>query len=111
MAIHRAVLAATVLLSSCEALLAEDYVIGITGAAGTAVGGTCLSVTANKPTSHDASGTVPLTLEFSGDIVSCAIQRKSGAGNLRVVIKGSDGRVVAESSEVQPFGIVMASGR
>jgi len=50
----------------------------------------------------------PITLAFSGDLISCAIIRKSGSGELRVAIKSAGGRVVAESSDLLPFGVVIA---
>jgi len=99
------------LLSGYEMLVAGEYTVEIAGPAGTAFGGTCLLIAASQNASHDVSGTVPRTLEFSGDLISCAIQRKSGSGGLHVVIKRPSGEVVAESSDVQPFGIVMAAGR
>jgi len=36
---------------------------------------------------------------------------KIAAGEIRVIIKTTDGRLVAESSQAQPFGVVMAAGR
>jgi hypothetical protein len=95
----------------CEPLLAGDYVVEIGGADGATFGGTCLLISPDRTESRKASGTVPLTFELSADGISCAIQKKSGAGDLSLVIRGADGHVVARSSEVQPFGIVMAAGR
>ena len=91
--------------------LANDYVVQIGGTAGTPFAGTCLLVDGDGHTNHDAVGTVPLTLTFSGDLISCAIVRKTAAGEISMTIKTTDGRVVAESSQVQPFGVVMAAGR
>jgi hypothetical protein len=50
-------------------------------------------------------------LEFSGDIISCAIQRKTESGHVQMVIKDSNGSVVAASTETLPFGVVIAAGR
>jgi hypothetical protein len=97
--------------SGCGGVGAEEYTVAIGGTGGTAFAGTCLLVTADGITRHDASGIVPLTLEFSGDLISCAIQRKEAAGTLHLVIMRPDGRPVAESSANQPFGVVMAAGR
>jgi hypothetical protein len=90
---------------------AADYTITISGDAGASFGGTCLSVTAHQPASHRAAGTVPLTLRLAGDLVSCAIQKKTGSGHLRIVITNAHGEVVADSSQEQPFGVVLAAGR
>jgi hypothetical protein len=108
-----AVIAATALavLLPIEPAGAADYTVTITGDDGTAVGGTCLSVTAHQPASHGASGIVPLTLRLAGDLVSCAIQTKTGSGHLRIVITNARGEVVADSSQEQPFGVVLAAGR
>jgi len=70
-----------------------------------------LLVAGEDHTNHDAVGTVPLSFKFSGDVISCAIVRKAGVGEIRMVIKTVDGRVVAESAQVQPFGVVMAAGQ
>jgi hypothetical protein len=98
-------------LMSGETLIAGEYIVEISGTEGTAFGGTCLLITANNSTNYAASGSVPLTLAFSGDIISCAIQKKAGSGHLHVAIKHSGGHVVAESSKVLPFGVVIAAGR
>lgn len=92
-------------------VIAGEYSVEITGTEGTAFGGTCLLITANNNKNYAASGSVPLTLAFSGDIISCGLQMKTPAGHLRIVIKNADGRVVAESSAVHPFGVVIAAGR
>jgi hypothetical protein len=85
--------------------------VTVGGTDGIVFAGTCLLVTAERTMRHDASGKVPLTLQFSGDLISCAVQRKRGAGTLHLVIVTSDGRPVAESAASQPFGVVMAAGR
>jgi hypothetical protein len=102
---------ALALMLSIGSADAADYTVTITGDDGTSVGGTCLSVTAQVPASHRASGPVPLTLRLAGDLVSCAIQKKTGSGHLRVVITNAGGAVVADSSQEQPFGVVLAAGR
>jgi hypothetical protein len=111
-AIRHTLLAATMLtLMSAESLVAGDYIVEIAGAPGIVFGGTCLLVTADRNTNYPASGSPPLTLRFSGDLISCAIQRKAGAGALRMVIRNAAGQVVAESSKVLPFGVLIAGGR
>lgn len=100
--------AALVVLFSGEILVAGEYTVEISGAEG-AVGGVCLQVTARQNASRDVSGTVPLKFELSGDVISCAVQRKAGPGSLHIVIRNSGGRIVAESSQVQPFGVVVAA--
>lgn len=109
----KSALAAVALISAsgCGGLGAEEYIVAIGGTDGTVIGGTCLLVTADRITRHDVSGILPLTLEFSGDLISCAVQPKEGAGTLHLVIMAPDGRPVAESSANQPFGVVMAAGR
>jgi hypothetical protein len=111
-AIRRTLLAAAMLASmSGERLVAGDYIVEIAGAPGIVFGGTCLLVTADKNANYPASGSPPLTLRFSGDLISCAIQRKAGTGTLRIVIRNAAGHVVAESSKVLPFGVLIAGGR
>ena len=99
------------LLSGSPCVRADDYLVQVGGTDGIPFGGTCLVVVGDSNTKHEAIGTVPLTLAFSGDLISCAIIRKAGAGHLRVVIKNTAGRLVAESSDIQPFGVVAAGGR
>jgi hypothetical protein len=106
-----AAMTALALLAICETAIAGEFTVEIGGAEGTAFGGTCLLVSAGKNAKHETSGMVPLTFEFAGDIISCAIQRRGGSGELRIVIKDHGGRTVAESSQTQPFGVVMAAGR
>ena len=98
-------------LSCAEDLSAGEYIVRIAGADGTAFAATCLLVSANQTRRYDASGTVPRALEYSGDLISCAIQRRAGAGALQVVITTPEGRTVAKSSGNQPFGVIMAAGR
>jgi hypothetical protein len=99
------------LLAGCRTAVAGEFTVEIGGAEGATFGGTCLLITADKNANHAASGTVPLTFEFAGDLISCAIQKKSGPGQLRIVIKNISGQIVAQSSDVQPFGVVIAAGR
>jgi len=108
----RALAAATVLALGVwgAPACAGDFTVTITGDAGASFGGTCLTVTAREPASHRMSGPVPFTLRLSGDLVSCAIQRKT-PGHLRIVITNANGDVVADSSQEQPFGVVLAAGR
>ena len=103
--------AAALALASGRTLVAGEYIVEIGGTEGTAFGGTCLLITANDRSSHAASGSVPLVLRFSGDVISCAVQRKTGAAHLRIVIRNSEGRVVGASTETLPFGVVTAAGR
>jgi len=91
--------------------IAADYAVTIGGDEGISFGGTCLLVTEGGYAKHEASGTVPLTLTFSGDLISCAIQKRTGSGHLRVVIRRAGGEVVADSSQEQPFGVILAAGR
>lgn len=110
--LRQTLLAATALvLGSGPGLVAGEYIVEIGGTEGAAFGGTCLLITANNGTSYVASGVVPLRLQFSGDIISCAIQRKTESAHLEMVIKDSTGSVVAASTESRPFGIVIAAGR
>ena len=109
----RALVAGTALalISGVAAANAAEYVVTISGDEGATFGGTCLLVSAHEPASYKASGTVPLQLAFAGDLISCAIQKKTGTGHLRIVIKNTAGHVVADSSQEQPFGVVLAAGR
>ena len=108
--IRKALLSVFALLLGADPLVAGEYTVEISGAAGT-VGGTCLCVTASQTEKREVSGTIPLKLELSGDLISCAILRKAEPGDLHLVIRNSGGRIVAESSEAQPFGVVMAAGK
>jgi len=108
----RVLAAALLVCISCSGpASAAEYTVTISGDDGASFGGTCLSMTANQPTSHPASGSVPLTLRLVGDLVSCAIQKKTGSGHLRIVIRNAVGNVVADSAQEQPFGVVLAAGR
>jgi hypothetical protein len=91
--------------------IADDFVVEIGGTEGTPFGGTCLLVVGNGYSRHETSGTVPFRVELSADVISCAIQRKAASGDLRIVIKSTAGRFVSQSAGVQPFGVIMASGR
>jgi len=102
---------AIALLWTCQGASATDFLVEISGARGVRVGGTCLLVGPDKTASYTPSGIVPLRLQFSGELISCAIQRKAGAGTLKISIKAASGRVVDESSLGQPFGILFAGGR
>jgi hypothetical protein len=104
---------ASVVVPLCvsEMSAAGEYAVEVGGTRGIRIAGKCLLISEDKSTSHDVSGTVPLILEYSGDVISCALQRKAGTGTLQMVIKDKGGRLVAESSEMQPFGIIMAGGR
>jgi hypothetical protein len=111
-AIRQTLLAAMMLaLMSGNTLVADEYIVEISGTEGTVFGGTCLLITADNGTSYAVSGSTLLTLRFSGDLISCAIQRKAGAGSFHIVIKNSADHVVAESSKMLPFGVVIAGGR
>jgi hypothetical protein len=113
MSIRRALSAVTMLtlLAGWETARADDYVVEIGGTEGTPFGGTCLLIRGDGYERRPAIGAVPLSLAFSADVISCAIQRKAGSGDLRIVITGSGGRLVAQSSTSGPFGVVMAAGR
>ena len=99
------------LLALSGPLRAGEFRVEISGSAGTTTGGTCLTVTGKESESHQTSGLVPLSYSFSGDLISCAIQHKTGAGMLRVTIKDASGRLVADSAETLPFGVIIAAGR
>jgi hypothetical protein len=111
-ALRQTLLAATALtLVSGQTLVAGDYIVEISGTAGSAFGGTCLLLRAKNSTSYVTSGSVPGRFEFSGDIISCAIQPKIDSAHLQMVIKDAGGRVVGESTGSLPFGVVTAGGR
>lgn len=99
------------LLLGCEVAAAGDYVVEVSGTDGTPFGGVCLTITGDARVTRPVAGAVPRTYEISGDIVSCAIQRKAGHGQLHIMIRNTGGRVVDESPAAQPFGIFMAAGR
>ena len=108
----RAVMVVFALLAGCDTAIGGEFTVEIGGAAGATFGGTCLLIAADKSAAnHETSGTVPLTFEFAGDLISCAIQKKAGPGQLRIVIKNTGGQIVGQSSDVQPFGVVIAAGR
>ena len=108
----RALAAALLALPASHLLaIADDFVVEVGGSDGTPFGGTCLLVVGDGYSRHETSGTVPLRLEFSADVISCAIQRKAASGDLRIVIKTTAGRFVSQSASVQPFGVIMAAGR
>ena len=82
-------LAATAVLTSlsCLDLNAGEYIVKVAGVDGTAFAATCLLLSADQARRYDVTGTVPRALEYSGDLISCAIQRRAGAGALQVVIR------------------------
>ena len=99
------------LLAGCDTAVGGEFTVEIGGAEGATFGGTCLLITADRTANHETSGTAPHTFEFAGDLISCAIQKKAGSGQLRIVIKNVSGQIVGQSSDVQPFGVVIAAGR
>jgi hypothetical protein len=111
MAFRHMLIASILAAPSAGPLLAADCTVAIDGAAGATFGGTCLLVIAKEAARHTVSGPVPATFSFSGDIISCAVQKRTGHGALQVLIKGADGHVVAQSADVLPFGVVLAGGR
>jgi hypothetical protein len=103
-------LAALLVLLSHQRVVADDFVVEIGGTEGTHFGGTCLLVVGNGYSRRETNGTVPLRLEFSADVISCAIQRQAASGDLHIIIRSAAGRLVAQSA-TQPFGVIMAAGR
>ena len=101
---------ASFLLCGGQPAAADDYVVEIGGTPGTHFAGTCLLFKGRDHTSHAAVGKVPLKLEFSGDLISCAVQRKDADGAIHLSIVTQDGRTVAISAATQPFGVVTAAG-
>ena len=95
----------------CGEAAAADYTVRIDGSAGTAFAGTCLVMRDKTSSSHAVSGAVPVTVQLSGDLISCAIQKKAEGGSLHVVISKSGGGIVADTSDALPFGVLIAAGR
>ena len=95
----------------CGEAAAADYTVKIDGSAGTAFAGTCLVIRDKTSSSHAVGGSVPVTVQLSGDLISCAIQKKAEGGSLHVEITKSGGGIVADSSDALPFGVVIAAGR
>jgi hypothetical protein len=104
-------IASILAVASAKPLLAADYTVAIDGDAGATFAGTCLLVIAKEAARRTVTGPVPATFSFSGDIISCAVQKRTGRGALHVQITGADGHVVAQSADVLPFGVVLAGGR
>jgi hypothetical protein len=90
--------------------VADEYIVEVGGTPGTHFAGTCLLFKGRDHSSHAAAGKVPLKLAFSGDLISCAIQRKDADGAIHLSIVTQDGRTVAISAAPQPFGVVTAAG-
>ena len=111
MAFRHLPIALMLVVASASPLLAADYTVAIDGAAGATFGGTCLLIIAKEASKHTVSGPVAATFSFSGDMISCAVQKRTGGGTLQLMIKGADGHVVAQSAGVLPFGVVLAGGR
>lgn len=103
--------ALVVAVASVTPLRAADFTVAIEGDAGATFGGTCLLVIAKEAAKHAVTGAVPAIFSFSGDIISCAVQKRTGSGTLHVQITGADGHVVSKSDDVMPFGVVLAGGR
>jgi hypothetical protein len=111
MVVRHMLIASMLAAASASPLLAADYTVAIDGDAGATFAGTCLLVIAKEAARYTVSGPVPATFSFSGDIISCAVQKRTGRGTLEVLITGADGHVVAQSADVLPFGVVLAGGR
>jgi hypothetical protein len=87
------------------------YQVQIDGTPGVPFSGACQVFNSSGSSTRDATGTVPLSFEVSGTIVSCSVQKKSENGNLRLTIKRNDGSIAAQSSTSQAYGVATAAAR
>ena len=98
------------LLCGGRPVVADEYILEVGGTPGIHFAGTCLLFNGRDYAKHVAVGQVPLRLEFSGDLISCALQRKEADGAIHLSIVTREGRTVAVSTAAQPFGVVTAGG-
>lgn len=78
---------------------------------GVEFGGSCMAVKAGgSTTSTTVQGVAPAEYSVRGTIVSCALQKKTKRGNLRVeIIKGD--KIVSESETTAEYGVVSVATR
>jgi hypothetical protein len=79
--------------------------VRVSGTAGIAFTGSCLSVNASGSRSATVEGAVPAQYEYGGTIVSCVFQKQGVGGTLTAQITAG-GQTLVEDSTSAPFGVV-----
>jgi len=96
----------SLLLCACVGPGDSDFIIEVSGTSGLQFSGSYMSVTSGgQSTSRSVDGIVPAQYSISGYIVSCAFQKKSEGGTLKVRIL-KDGKVVSYSETSATYGVV-----
>jgi len=90
-------------------VLAEDYIIKVTGSDSCKFSGSYMVVTADgQSQSKSVEGRVPTEYQCRGSIVSTSFQKQGESGMLKVqIMKG--GRLVNESETSAAYGVVSAA--
>jgi len=103
------VLVGIFMLVGCTGLVESNFTIKVSGTSGLEFSGSYMTVMAGgSSTSKSVEGTVPAEYNVSGSIVSCAFQKQSEGGTLKVtIIEG--GKVVSESETSAAYGVVSAA--
>jgi|GEM_PF-4251157 len=83
-----------------------NFIVKVSGTSGLRFSGSCATTTiSGTAISKSLDGVVPAEYTISGAIVSCAFQKQSAEGVLKVeIIK--DGKVVAQSDTSATYGVV-----
>lgn len=90
----------------CVGLMESDYTISVLGSDDLRFSGSYMVTTAGgKAMSRSVDGIVPAHYRVRGVIVSCAFQKQSELGSLRVVIS-KGGKIVAQSETSAAYGVV-----
>lgn len=95
--------------SGLGSVLADDYVIKVSGSDRCKFSGSYMLVTADgQSQSKSVEGRVPAEYQARGNIVSTSFQKQGENGLLKVqILKG--GRLVNESETTAAYGVVMAA--
>lgn len=90
-------------------VLAEDYIIKVTGSDSCKFSGSYMLITADgQSQSKSVEGRVPAEYQCRGSIVSTSFQKQGESGMLKVqIMKG--GRLVNESETTAAYGVVSAA--
>jgi len=104
------VLATAFLLGGCGINLdaARTLTLEVDGIEGTKITGEYILTADGTTTRHPLDEELPFSLEFSGQKVSCVVQKLGGEGSVRVRLL-IDGVLVAFASTRDPYGNASAA--
>ena len=99
------------LICGCAGVVESDFVIKVSGTSGLEFSGSYMvTMAGGESVSKSVDGIVPAQYTVRGTIVSCAFQKQSEAGTLRVEI-AKGGKVVSESETSAAYGVVSVATR